>query len=202
MSFGMLQRARARIPGWLVCGDALQIPLGTEFDVVTACNEVVNQWDLRRLGSALKSIRSCLGLGGLLRFDAISWDHLSRYWDGRHWEEGKDGTLLWMDCRWLPEKYEGWAQLTSFRTMGGRRLIETSNLVQYWHPSRRLLQLLRGSGFELVERLPFTPLAEPQPEGFVDRVLYVARAVIHRPNSNLYAWGSEGNSIEDFTRPG
>lgn len=176
-SWAMLRMAGLRVPGRLVCGDALHLPLRGCFDVVTACNEVVNQWDGEKLGQVIRNIRARLQPRGILVFDAVTLEHFARFWDGRHWQEGRDGTQLWMDCEWRPGCNEGRARLLSFRATAGRCRIESSLLTQHWHSTVRLEALLKEAGFTLLETMPFTPLPEPQPEGFMDRVLYVAAVV-------------------------
>jgi ubiquinone/menaquinone biosynthesis C-methylase UbiE len=178
-STGMLARARARLNGRaaarLIRGDMTKLPFAPEFDAVVASNEVLNQVPGETLPTLLVQMRRVLRVGGWLCFDALHADHFSRYWDDRHWEEEQDHERLWMDCEWIPAEGYGVARCAAVVTHGGRTRIRTGLLTEYLHDLATLEGALHAACFTVVSRTPWNPYPEPQPEGFIDRSIWLAR---------------------------
>ena len=178
-SWGMLRKAQARLAGSkptaVVRADMMALPFAARFDAVVACNEVVNQIPTDAVRSWLLQACRVLRPGGWLCFDALHADHFARFWDRRHWEEQSGSELLWMDCWWEPAQRRGVARCTAIVTDRGRSRIRTTLLTEYLHEVSAIEDALRSSGFIPICREPWNPYPEPQPEGFVDRSVWIAR---------------------------
>lgn len=180
-SINMLKLAGARAQNchgriMLARGSALDLPICGEFHLIVACNEVINQWcNNGELLMALNNLRSVMRRNGLLVFDALSKENFERYWNNRHWQEGSPNKQLWMDCSWNPKNSQGIAHLTAICGDDDSYSIHSTKLVQYWHSIDIIQNYLNLLQLHTLKCDDWNPGVELQPEGFVDRNLWVIR---------------------------
>ena len=179
-SAGMLAVARLTVRELgsrvhLLRASLLHSPLVGEFQLVVACQEVLNQWPGGpQLVLALTRLRDCLSSDGLLVFDTLTRENFELYWDDREWREGTTGRQLWMGCAWDPHQCQGVSTLTAVTGNEDARITRSSTLVQYWHPSEEIEAQLAWLGLSVLRREDWNPGTDPHPNGFVDRHFWVA----------------------------
>jgi len=180
-SLGMLRRAEARLNGSsryaVLCADMTALPFAAAFDVVTACNEVVNQVPPAQLDRLVRQLGSVLRPGGWLAFDALTAEHFRRFWDRRRWEERNGLGLLWMECDWSEVRKEGSVSSVAIQNGPTGLRIRTVTFAEYQHDRERIEECLAASGLAVIDRVAWNQYPEPQPEGFIDRHLWICQRV-------------------------
>jgi len=178
-SLGMLRRARARLDGSLqaalVAAHMVRLPFYQCFDMIVACNEVVNQVPPTSLELVVRELVKALQPGGWLVFDSLTVGHFRRFWDNRHWEERNEGGILWMDCEWREARGDGLARCIVVSVSRQDARIDVASVMEYYHDPTRLEQLLALHGLAVTQLLNWNPYPEPQPEGFTDRHFWICR---------------------------